>query len=83
MDVKFINPFLYGTAEVLEKMANIKVIPGKPSAYDAKIKRIKLDITATETILKMSKEDFDNPTIKPHFQHHPTGQATPNPEDKK
>jgi chemotaxis protein CheX len=41
-------------------------------AYDAKIKRLKLDITAAETISKMTKDDFENPTIKPHFQHYPT-----------
>ncbi|MGV8057292.1 MAG: chemotaxis protein CheX [Smithellaceae bacterium] len=40
-------------------------------AYDAKIKRLKLDIAAAETIAKMSREDFENPTIKPHFQHYP------------
>jgi len=41
-------------------------------AYDAKIKRLKLDITAAEAISKMSKDDFENPVIKPHFQHYPT-----------
>jgi len=40
-------------------------------AYDAKIKRLKLDISAAETILKMSKDDLENPTIKPHYQHYP------------
>jgi chemotaxis protein CheX len=30
MDVKFINPFLYGTIEILEKMAFIKPVAGKP-----------------------------------------------------
>ena len=44
-----------------------KAIP----AYDAKIKRMKLDISAAETIAKMSNEDYQNPTIKPHFQHYP------------
>jgi chemotaxis protein CheX len=39
-------------------------------AYDAKIKRIKLDISAAETISKMSKEELENPIIKPHFQHY-------------
>jgi len=41
-------------------------------AYEAKIKRLKLDISAAETILKMSTDDLENPTIKPHFQHYPT-----------
>lgn len=40
-------------------------------AYDAKIKRLKLDIAAAETILKMSRDDLENPTIKPHYQHYP------------
>ncbi|MFO7568208.1 MAG: chemotaxis protein CheX [Smithellaceae bacterium] len=44
-------------------------------AYEAKIKRMKLDISAAETILKMSKDDLENPTIKPHFQHHSAGPA--------
>ena len=51
-------------------------------AYEAKIKRLKLDISAAETILKMSKEDLENPTIKPHFQHYPStsGQKKPDPK---
>lgn len=52
-------------------------------AYDAKIKRLKLDIAATETIAKMSRDDLENPTIKPHFQHYPAKQTNPKPEDKK
>jgi len=40
-------------------------------AYDAKIRRLKLDISAAETILNMTKEELENPTIKPHFQHYP------------
>jgi chemotaxis protein CheX len=30
MDVKYINPFLAGTLEVLKKMAHIDAVPGKP-----------------------------------------------------
>jgi hypothetical protein len=41
-------------------------------AYDAKIKRLRLDISASETISKMSKEDLENPTVTPHYQHYPT-----------
>lgn len=52
-------------------------------SYDAKIKRLKLDIAAAETIAKMSKDDLENPTIKPHFQHYPTSQTTPASRDKK
>ena len=32
MDVRFINPFLDGTAEVLSKMAHVKPVAGKPFA---------------------------------------------------
>ena len=32
MDVKFINPFIYGTMEVMEKMAFIKPVAGRPYA---------------------------------------------------
>jgi chemotaxis protein CheX len=46
-------------------------------AYDAKIKKLMLDISAAETISKMSKDDFDNPTIKPDFQTYPTTPAKP------
>jgi chemotaxis protein CheX len=46
-------------------------------AYDAKIKRLKLDISAAETISKMSKDDMENPTIKPHFQHYPNTPSKP------
>jgi chemotaxis protein CheX len=52
-------------------------------AYDAKIKRLKLDITAAETIAKMSEADFENPKIKPHFQHYPTKASSAKPEEKK
>ena len=52
-------------------------------AYDAKIRRLKLDITAAETIAKLSDDDLKNPTIKPHFQHYPTRATAPKPEGKK
>jgi hypothetical protein len=42
-------------------------------AYDAKIKRLKLDIMAAETICKMGKEYLDNPQIKTNFQNYATG----------
>jgi chemotaxis protein CheX len=49
-------------------------------AYDAKIKRLRLDISASETISKMSKDDLESPTVKPHYQHYPT---TPTKPEKK
>ncbi len=52
-------------------------------AYDAKIKRLKLDINAAETILKMSKDELENPTIKPHFQHYPNTSSNLKPGPKK
>lgn len=52
-------------------------------AYDAKIKRLKLDIMAAETILRMSGDNFDNPEIKPHYQHHPGMTGPPKPDTKK
>jgi chemotaxis protein CheX len=39
-------------------------------AYEAKIRRLKLDITAAETISKMSRDDFDNPKLKTDYQHY-------------
>ena len=39
-------------------------------AYEAKIKRLKLDIVAAETISKMSQADFDNPKLKTDYQHY-------------
>ena len=69
------QPFM----EFTQRQRYKKALP----AYDAKIKRLKLDITAAETISKMSRDDLENPTIKPHFQHYPTKQTTPKPGDKK
>lgn len=67
------QPFM----EFTQRQRYKKALP----AYDAKIKRLKLDISAAETILKMSKEELENPTIKPHFQHYPntSGPTKPDP----
>lgn len=62
------QPFM----EYTQRQRYKKALP----AYDAKIKRLKLDISAAETILKMSKEELENPTIKPHFQHYPNTAKT-------
>lgn len=37
---------------------------------DGKIKRIKLDITTTEMLQKMTKDDLENPKIVAHYQHY-------------
>ncbi len=52
-------------------------------AYEAKIKRLTLDIKAAEAIAKMSKQELENPTIKPDFQTYPIKQTTPRPGEKK
>ena len=69
------QPFM----EYTQRQRYKKALP----AYDAKIKRLKLDITAAETILKMSRDDLENPTIKPHFQHYPNTAGQSKPEPKK
>lgn len=69
------QPFM----EFTQRQRYKKALP----AYDAKIKRLKLDIMAAETILKMSKDDLENPTIKPHFQHYPNTSGASKPETKK
>ena len=69
------QPFMEPTQRLRYK----KALP----AYDTKIKRLKLDIQAAETISRMSQDDFDNPKIKTDYQHHPTRQATSKPDYKK
>jgi len=69
------QPFM----EYTQRQRYKKALP----AYDAKIKRMKLDISAAETILQMSKEDLENPTIKPHYQHYPNKSDQSKPENKK
>lgn len=62
------QPFM----DMTQRQRYKKALPG----YDAKIKRLKLDITAAETIAKMTREDFENPTIKTNFQNYPTKPTT-------
>jgi len=69
------QPFM----EYSQRMRYKKALP----AYDAKIKRLKLDISAAETILNMSKDDLENPTIKPHFQHYPNTSGPKKPDSGK
>jgi chemotaxis protein CheX len=38
--------------------------------YDAKIKRLMLDVSAIEMMAGIDQEKLDNPVIAPHFQHH-------------
>ncbi len=56
------NPFMD-----VEKRKKLKrILP----AYDAKIKRLKLDIAALQMISSMSKDDLDHPKLVRHFQHY-------------
>jgi chemotaxis protein CheX len=43
-----------------------KMIP----VLDAKIKRLRLDITALESLAKISKDSMGNPVISKHYQHY-------------
>ncbi len=61
------QPFM----EVVQRQRYKKALP----SYDAKIKKLKLDIMAAETISKMSKDDFENPKIRTNFQNYPTGMS--------
>ena len=61
------QPFM----DVTQRQRYKKALP----SYDAKIKRLKLDIMAAETLSKMTREDFENPKIKTNFQNYPAGGA--------
>lgn len=57
------NPFME-----LKKRQNLnKILP----ALEDKIKRLKLDIQAIESIMRMSPDEMDNPTIGKHYQNYP------------
>lgn len=61
------QPFM----EVAQRQRYKKALP----SYDSKIKRLKLDIMAAETLSKMTQDDFENPKIKTNFQNYPAGGA--------
>ena len=51
----------------LQQRQNLKkLLP----VYDEKIKRLKLDIKAVESIMKMDPDERDNPTIGKHYQNY-------------
>ena len=56
------NPFM----EFSKRTAVKKQIP----QYDARIRRLMLDISAMEMIANMDQNGTENRTIAPHFQHH-------------
>ncbi|MDQ5985815.1 MAG: hypothetical protein CSYNP_01532 [Syntrophus sp. SKADARSKE-3] len=58
------NPFMG-----LQQRQNLKkMLP----LYEEKIKRLKLDIKAIESLMSMTEDDLDNPKIGKHFQNYPT-----------
>ena len=69
------QPFM----EISQRSSYKRALP----AYEAKIRKLKLDLVAAETISKMSQDDFDNPKIKTNFQNYPTKQNTSKQDDKK
>ena len=56
------KPFM----EIARRQLYKKNIP----LLDAKIKRLKLDVTAIEMLQKMTKDDLENPKIVKHYQHY-------------
>jgi hypothetical protein len=56
------KPFL----EVDKRRLYKKNIP----LFDARIKRLKLDISALEMLEKLTPDKLDNPTLSSHFQHY-------------
>jgi hypothetical protein len=59
------NPFM----EFSKRTAVKKQIP----QYDARIRRLMLDISAMEMIAGMDQDGTENQAITPHFQHHEPG----------
>ena len=57
------NPFM----ELKQRQNLKKLLP----ALEDKIKRLKLDIQAIESLSKMSPDEIDNPTIGKHYQNYP------------
>lgn len=53
----------------MEKNKRLRYKSALP-AYEAKIKRLKLDIVAAETVSKMTQEEFENPKLKTDYQHY-------------
>jgi len=56
------KPFM----EISQRTKFKKMIP----ALDAKIKRLKMDITAMEMMAKITRDGLENPIIATHYQHH-------------
>lgn len=47
-----------------------KQLKKKLPFLDIQIKRLKMDIMALEMLSKISDDEFENPTIAPHYQHY-------------
>ena len=56
------NPFM----DLKQRQSLRKILP----VYEEKIKRLKLDIQAIESIMKMSFDDMENPKIRKHYQNY-------------
>ncbi len=56
------NPFM----ELRQRQNLNKLLP----ALEDKIKRLKLDIQAVESLMKMTSDDLDNPKIGKHYQNY-------------
>lgn len=52
------------------EMAKRKLFKKNIPLLDVRIKRLKLDITTTEMLQKMTKEELENPKIVTHYQHY-------------
>jgi chemotaxis protein CheX len=63
------NPFM----EISKRTALKKQIP----QYDARIKRLMLDISAIEMIANISSDELENPVIAQHFQHYDNKKRRP------
>ncbi|MCX5827460.1 MAG: chemotaxis protein CheX [Deltaproteobacteria bacterium] len=52
------------------EMARRKLFKKNIPLLDVRIKRLKLDITTTEMLQKMTKDELENPKIVAHYQHY-------------
>lgn len=59
------NPFM----DLKQRQNLRKILP----ALEDKIKRLKLDIQAIESLSKMTADEIENPTIGKHYQNYPQG----------
>jgi len=58
------------TEEPFMQMAKRNLLKKRVPYFDAKIRRLKLDIAAADMIAKISPEDIANPKLVKHYQHY-------------